>query len=161
MTENNPAERAALEYRERIFGYLRSKNVPEADRDDVYGEILLKAARQAKRYDSAKASASTWIYIITRSAVADYFRKQKPEHPLDEDIPGDFDMESRIEYEAELHDLASCLERLPERERQIVILRYYRGMEYAGIAIRLGLSEANARKICSRALDKLRKLMNA
>ena len=144
------------EYRTRIFGYISKKSVPESDRDDVFGEILLKAAQQSQRYDSAKASVSTWIYIITRSVVADYFKKRKELYPLREDIIADMDTEDDIEYEEELRNLAWALKRLPERERQVVVSRFYNDMEYAQIAVSMHLTEVNVRKICSRALQKLR-----
>jgi RNA polymerase sigma-70 factor (ECF subfamily) len=152
-------EQAATVFRKRIFGYIRSKNVPESDWDDVYGDILLKAARESERYDSAKASATTWVYIITRSAVADYFKRRKTEHPLTWDIPDNFDIESRVEYEAELRELARQLKYLREREREVIILKYYRELTYPDIAARMGITEANARKINSRAIDNLKTLM--
>jgi RNA polymerase sigma-70 factor (ECF subfamily) len=160
MAAGSPvAEQAATVFRERIFGYIRGKNVPEADRDDVYGDILLKAAREAKRYDSAKASASTWVYIISRSAVADYFKRRKKEYPLTEDIADDFDIESRIDYEAELRELARQLKYLREQERQALVLRFYKGLKYREIAASMDLTEANARKLCSRAVGKLKTWM--
>ena len=67
------------EYKARIFGYISRKNVPLSDREDVFGEILLKTARQAGRYDSARASVSTWVFNITRSVVADYWKKHRGE----------------------------------------------------------------------------------
>jgi RNA polymerase sigma-70 factor (ECF subfamily) len=160
MSAGSPvAEQAATVFRERIFGYIRGKNVPESDWDDVYGDILLKAAQQARRYDSAKASPSTWVYLISRSAVADYFRRRKIELPLTVEIADDFDIESRVDYEAELRELARQLTRLREQERQALALRFYKGLNYREIAARMGLTEANARKHCSRAISKLKTLM--
>ncbi|MCL2080043.1 MAG: sigma-70 family RNA polymerase sigma factor [Oscillospiraceae bacterium] len=151
------------EYRTRIFGYISKKNVPESDKDDVFSEILLKAAGQAGRYDSSKSSVSTWVYMITRSVVADYFKKRKAVYPLDEifgEIPGaDPGAQHGIEYEEELKNLARELLLLPEREREVIISRFYKDMEYSEIARFMNLSQVNVRKICSRALKKLKEKM--
>jgi RNA polymerase sigma-70 factor (ECF subfamily) len=152
-------ERVFREYRERIYGYMAGKNVPQSDRDDVFSEILLKTARQAQRYDSAKASVSTWVYTATRSVVSDYFRKRKEEYPLTEALTSDCDVEGGVEYEEELRGLARQLARLPDRERQVIILRLYRDMKYPEIARTMSLSGVNVRKIYSRAIGKLREWM--
>jgi len=161
MAKNNAglSEQIFIDYKPKLFGYIISKGVPISDRDDVFSEILLKAASQEHRYDSAKSSFSTWVYIITRSAVADYYRKRKEEHPLTESLPANDDVGSQIEYEEELKDLAKQLSLLPERERQVVILRLYKDMEYSEIARTMNLSEGNARVIYSRAVQKLKERM--
>ncbi len=156
---SSPAEQVFHEYRGRVFGYLAGKNVPLSDREDVFGEILLKAARQEQRYDSAKASVSTWVYMITRSVVTDYFRKRKQEYPLSEILASAENIEEGIVYEEELSELAKQLANLPEKERRVVILRLHQDMSYAGIARVLGISETNASTIYSRAVGKLRKKM--
>ncbi len=157
---SSPVERIILEYRERVLGYIAGKNVPISDREDVFGEILLKAQRQAGRYDSARASVSTWVYMITRSVVADYYKKRKQEYPLSEVLASDDSVEDGIEYQEELRQLAQQLNRLPEMERRVVILRLYKEMSHAGIAQALGISETNARTIYSRAVGRLRKRMD-
>ncbi len=157
---NNPlVEHVFWEYRGRIFGYIAGKNVPASDRDDVFSEVLLKVTRQAERYDSTKASVSTWVYVITRSIVADYFRKRKEEYPLSELLHSPENLTDCIEYKDELRELARQLSKLPEKERRIIILRLYKGMSYVEIAQSLGISETNASTIYSRAIGRLRKRM--
>ena len=51
--------------------------------------------------------------------------------------------------------LGRGLDALPERQRRIVELRYFREWSNAEIARELGLTEGNVRVILSRALDKL------
>lgn len=148
------------EYRAKIFGYITGKNVPPSEREDVFSEILLKAQQQAKRYDSAKAGVSTWVYMITRSVVADYYRKRKQEYPLSEVLTCVDSVEDYIDYEEDLRELAKQLTKLPEMERRIVILRLYKDMSHAEIARVLGISETNSRTIYSRAVGRLRKRMD-
>ena len=161
MTINPSAvtEQIFGEYRARIFGYITSKNVSPSDREDVFSEILLKAQRQAGRYDSAKASVSTWVYTIARSVVADYYKKHKMVYPLSEALASPEGVEDGIEYEEELRELARQLMKLTEKERRVIVLRLYKGMSYKEIARALGISESNAGTIYSRAIGKLRHRM--
>jgi RNA polymerase sigma-70 factor (ECF subfamily) len=151
------AERVYTEYRKKIYGYINSHGIPPSDRDDVFGDIMLKVTRYALRYDADRASLATWVYTVARSAVADYLRKRRPEYPLTEAetaaVPGPEDM---TDYEAELDELARLLEHLPERERRVIVLRLYREMDYSAIALRLNTTEVNARKIYSRAIKRIR-----
>ena len=61
----------------------------------------------------------------------------------------------------DLDRLLSCLERLAERERTVVVLSFYADRGAAEIASELGLSPANVRVVRHRALSRLRGCMEA
>lgn len=54
-----------------------------------------------------------------------------------------------------------CMERLPTRDRLAVTLRYYDDAHSARIALALGVSEGNARRIVFNGLTRLRKCAQA
>ncbi|MXM65427.1 SigB/SigF/SigG family RNA polymerase sigma factor [Streptomyces sp. HUCO-GS316] len=49
-----------------------------------------------------------------------------------------------------------CLEALPERERTILYLRFFRGMTQSGIAEQLGISQMHVSRLLSSCFDRLR-----
>jgi RNA polymerase sigma factor (sigma-70 family) len=55
--------------------------------------------------------------------------------------------------------LRGALDRLPPRERQAVVLRYFEEQSGAGIAAKLGVSQVNARRIVGKGLARLRQAM--
>ncbi len=55
--------------------------------------------------------------------------------------------------------LRSALEQLPERERLVILLRYYRGLPQARTAQVLGGSQVQVSRLERRAVDRLRQLM--
>jgi RNA polymerase sigma-70 factor (ECF subfamily) len=57
--------------------------------------------------------------------------------------------------------LRNCLQRLPDRERTVIVLSFYQDQSSDEVAASLGLSSANARVIRHRALGKLRDCMEA
>ena len=57
-------------------------------------------------------------------------------------------------YDGE-NTLARCLDQLPEREKRILILRYWYGYTPEETAARMVMPEAAARKLLQRAKAKL------
>ena len=156
MTPKNDRERIYLEYYDKVFGYVFSRIHRRPDTEDVVSIIFLKIYERIEGYDAKKASLSTWIYAITRNAVADYFRSTKHAAvPLNED-PGYIEPAEEENLDELLEQLHTELQRLPEIQRDILILHYYFDMGHKEIAGRLGLSYDNTRKQCSLGIGTLR-----
>jgi RNA polymerase sigma-B factor len=67
----------------------------------------------------------------------------------------------RLELFTDTHSLASALAELPERERSIVIMRFYQDMTQTQIAERIGLSQMHISRILAATLSSLRKAVEA
>jgi RNA polymerase sigma-B factor len=61
-----------------------------------------------------------------------------------------------LEYRA---SLAPEMEKLPERERRILYLRFYKGMTQSEIADRLGISQMHVSRLLNRTLIRLREAL--
>lgn len=57
--------------------------------------------------------------------------------------------------------VADCLERLPERERSVIVLSFYDDQPSEAVGRQLGLSAGNVRVIRHRGIDKLRRCVDA
>lgn len=57
--------------------------------------------------------------------------------------------------------VADCLERLPERERSVLVMSFYDDQPSEAVARQLGLSAGNVRVIRHRGVDKLRRCVDA
>ena len=87
------------------------------------------------------------------------------------DAPTDDDGQTsaaRLGAEDETYELlegwasvAPHLERLPERERQILYFRFFRGLTQSQIADKLGISQMHVSRILSRTLSALREAVGA
>ena len=69
------------QYRDKVFGFVRSKIVNQTEAEDIVQTVFLKVYSNLDKYDETKASLSTWIYTITRNTVYDYL-KEKHDHPM-------------------------------------------------------------------------------
>jgi RNA polymerase sigma-70 factor, ECF subfamily len=56
--------------------------------------------------------------------------------------------------------LVDCLERLPERERAVLVMTFYDDQPSDAVAQQLGLSAGNVRVIRHRGIDKLRRCVD-
>ena len=71
-------------------------------------------------------------------------------------VLGDYGAEEKmVEHVA----LRSAIEQLPERERQVVALRYYHGMTQQNCAKVMKVSQVQISRLERRAVDTLRELL--
>ncbi len=163
MNNAGVMEKIYLEYREKVFRYVRGKVRNLADAEDVTSEIFLKVQTSLSSYDEEKATLSTWIYTITHNAVCNYYREQsKRALSLDENaLHSDTDdgVMTEIENEILKENLAKALETLTEREQDIIVLYYYHEIPLRDIAIKMGITYTNAKFIKHNAIAKLRLAM--
>ena len=163
MNNAGVMEKIYLEYREKVFRYVRGKVRNLADAEDVTSEIFLKVQTSLSSYDEEKATLSTWIYTITHNTVCNYYREQsKRALTLDENAlysNRDDDVMAEIENEILKENLAKALETLTEREQDIIVLYYYHEIPLRDIAIKMGITYTNSKFIKHNAIAKLRLAM--
>ena len=163
MNNANVMEKIYLEYKEKVFRYVRGKVSNVADAEDVTSEIFLKVQTSLDSYDEEKATLSTWIYTITHNAVCNYYRDEsKRALTLDENAlysDRDDGVMAEIENEILKESLAIALETLSEREQDIIVLYYYHALPLQDIAIKMGITYTNAKFIKHQAISKLKLAM--
>lgn len=128
--------------------------------DDLVQEALLRATRSAASM-RGDAAPSTWLTAIALNVARDHFRATKRAPlaaPLEqaEEMPDSCDTEGEV-MQAEM---SACIlghvARLPERQREAVLLHHFGGLGHRDIAAALETSEGNARVILHRGLAALR-----
>ena len=162
MNKTDVMEKIHLEYREKVFRYVRGKVASTADAEDVTSEIFWRVLSSLDSYDEEKATLSTWIYTITHNTVCNYYRERsKRALSLDENaLYSDTDgVMAEIENEITKENLAIALETLTEREQDIIVLYYYHEIPLRDIAIKMGITYTNAKFIKHQAISKLKLAM--
>ena len=163
MNKTDVMEKIYLEYREKVFRYVRGKVASTADAEDVTSEIFWRVLSSIDSYDEKKSTLSTWIYTITHNTVCNYYRERsKRALSLDENaLCSDTDdgVMSEMENEITKENLAIALETLTEREQDIIVLYYYHEIPLRDIAIKMGITYTNAKFIKHNAIKKLKSKM--
>ena len=154
-------------YYSKVFVFCKQHISSQQDTEDLVDAIFFAAYQNYDKYDPAKAKLSTWIFCIANNRLKNYYRdKKEPGESLDDMYDSvDIAAEGSVEEAAELEELrlaiADALEALPERERTIIIMSYFKNMNSNDIALEMGLSNSNVRQILSRSLKKLQPYLEA
>lgn len=147
------------DYHGKVSGYIRSKINSAQDAEDIAADVFVKVYEKLDSFDESKASLSTWIYTITKNTLTDYFRTRRTFEEIPEVQDDGSSVEDAICNAETLERLASALESLDARERDIVILRHYSGKTLKEIAAQMGISYAYVKILQNNALKKLKKIV--
>ncbi|HEY7639177.1 MAG TPA: sigma-70 family RNA polymerase sigma factor [Steroidobacteraceae bacterium] len=142
----------------RIYNYLRLRLATEADVEDLTARTFEKAWAARARYRRDLAGFTTWLYRIAHNVCIDYLRSQRAHVPLDAaaQIAAEPTPETDEERHSDLTRLAALTSSLPDRERELIALKYGAGLSNRAIAPLVGLSESNVGTILHRTVQALR-----
>lgn len=133
------------------FGILNN----EQDAEDAVHSAFVCIAENMNKVEQVKSTKTKgYILTIVRNNAIDIYRK-KQSQPHSEYL--DSAVGVQRQYDGD-NELAKCMLKLPERYRNVIILRYCYGYEMKEIAKVLNISYQNALKIEQRAKTKLRAL---
>jgi RNA polymerase sigma-70 factor (ECF subfamily) len=146
------------EHLPRIYNYFRFRLAVEADVEDLTARVFEKAWSARDRYRRDLAAFSTWLYRIAQNVGFDYLRSRRPHAPLEDaaEVIADDTPEADEERRSDLARLAALTVSLPDRERELIALRYGAGLSNRAIAPLVGLSESNVGTILHRTVQTLR-----
>ena len=142
----------------RVYNFFRYRFGNAADCEDLTSRTFEKAWRARHRYRRDVASFATWLMTIARNVAIDHARARRAHLPLEEAsavVAGD-SPEDAVARQSDGERLALLLAELPERERELLALKYGAGMTNRAIATAVGLSESNVGTIVHRAVQTLR-----
>lgn len=148
------AEQVYAGFYPKVAAYVRGKISNPHDAEELVSTVFLKAVQKLDSYDPAKASLSTWVYTITRNTVTDFFRTHRTMAALEDYMVGE-DASADLSDDA-LDALADALLTLKEKERDLIILHYYKGHTLKAVAEMMGMSYINAKVLHKKALTGLR-----
>jgi len=146
----------------RRYLKLAGQMPDDGELDDILQEVFLALTRRnhrlLKNYDPTY-TVKTYLGVITRTEVHRVLRKKRPVFgdPAEMQAAADpADHGAEAERTERIDVLTKALEDLPERDRELIRLRYLRELDYKGIAGRLGIPEASIGQLLFRAKDRLR-----
>ena len=151
-------------YRNSVLGFLHKRCISFHDAEDLTQQVFEYAYKIYDKYDPERASLKSWIYMITISRWKNYCRDLKQTSGLDSlnELIGDDENElvRAIWLDEVRSNIARALNQLPEKQRKVVVLRYFHNLSHSEIALRLGATESNTRVTLWRALEKLKNTLS-
>jgi len=143
----------------RVYNYFRFRLGREADVEDLTARTFERAWRSRAQYRSDLAGFSTWLFKIAQNVRIDFLKSQRGQHlSIDaaDDLAADGSPETDAERESDLARLKRLTSDLPDRERELIALKYGAAINNRLIAQLTGLSESNVGTILHRVVQTLR-----
>ena len=138
-------------HQDRVFAYI-IRIVKDKDiADDIFQETFIKAITTIKQGKySGSGRFVGWINRIAHNLIIDTFRQEKSENLVSSDVDG-IDLlndrslcEENIEdvmVTSQIHeDVRKIVTALPESQREVLMMRFYRDMSFKEIASATGVS---------------------
>ncbi len=156
---DDPQDKAKLEqfyqlYRGYMLQIANSILHNKQDAEDAVHEAFLSIAKNIKKFsDPSCPKTRSCIVIIVERKALDIYRKRKK---YAEEAWTEATVFNRSESREDI--LTDCINRLPDRDREAILLRYSHGYRINEIAKILGISYAAAAKLVERAKEKLDQL---
>ena len=129
--------------------------------EDIAQEVMMACYRHYEKFDPARASLKTWVFVIARNRLKNYYRSLHDEESMDAkegfDLPsGEELVEEAVAFEESRALLKAEIAQLSERERAVIEGKYYHDKSSEELANELGMTAVNVRTVQSRARDKLK-----
>jgi RNA polymerase sigma factor (sigma-70 family) len=138
-----------------VFRFVRRRVDTHADAEDITQEVFASAAAALARSSDAAPPTLGWLYTVARRRLIDEARRRRPRTvPLEVvRLP-----EARGDAYGGLvgRALELAVEKLPDAQRIVVVMRLLEGRSFAEIADLAGVSEAACRMRFMRGLQQLR-----
>lgn len=144
--------------RDDLFAYVAGLLRDRSAAEDVTAAAFERAYRKRGSFNPKRGSGRAWLFGIARNAALDELRRRKriaelAAEPEDVDAAGPHESaEASLKRTA----LRAAMKRLDARERELIALKFFTGLDNAEIATVIGVSESNAGTRLHRTITKLR-----
>lgn len=143
-------------YHDSLFRFARFRLGGRQAAEDAVSETFTRAWSGLPRYRATGAPFVSWLYGIARHVVADIGTAERRVEPraefADEAVESALSTADRIV-------LDQAISRLPEKQRQVIELKYLVGLTNEEVGAALGKSPGAVNAQQWRALEALKRLM--
>ncbi len=131
------------------------------DVEECIADVFIYLWQHPEKYDPDKAKLSSWLSMIARSKAIDRYRQivKKRELPIEEIAVESLICAEITETDAEKEKLLFCIEELDEKEKELIIRRYYYEQKPAEIAVVLDIPKKQVENKLYYVKQKLKKMM--
>lgn len=138
-------------YRRAVEGACRQ--IVGGDLEDCAQEVFVRIWRKASLYDRGRGSAPAWLLTVARRTAINL--RQRPHAPLPHELPDEAVGGPNVER----FWIEAALERLPEKEREVLELAYFHDLSQSAIAAELRVPLGSVKSWTRRGLHHLAALL--
>lgn len=142
---------------------LRSAYLLTGDRDQSEDLLQVALIRIARRWDVARQSPHAYAHRVLVNLLHDrrrHLSRRASQAPLEESNAQRDRVDDGADAVVDRIALASAVRRLPLRQREVVVLRFFADLSVAETAAAIGASDGTVKTHTSRALKALREALS-
>ncbi|MFN4245844.1 MAG: RNA polymerase sigma factor [Brevinematia bacterium] len=142
-------------YQSFVYDFGRTLGIPKSDISDFVQEVFIKLYKHINKFNPNK-KFFPWFYSIIRNQAYSFIKKVKRQKDSDLEIreyttnPYEFSIET-------INLVREIISELPEKEREILFLRYYQELSVDEISEILNCSKRNIYYIIDKAIEKIKR----
>ena len=147
----------------RVYNFFLYRTGERALAEDLTATTFERAWQRRFLYSLRRAVPAAWLFGIARNVWREHLRqhRQPASEFLDDLIPSPQNIEQDGQEREERHRLIGLLRALPERDAELIALKYGAGLTNREIARTTGLSESNVGTILYRTIHWLKQTLEA
>ncbi len=150
-------------YFPKVYGFVAAKVYDRDDAEDITGDIFVKILENLHNFEWRGLPFGAWIFRIARNTINDYYTKHgKTKVASIDEVYGLSEDEEKTSphKKAAKEELAEkvkeILDDLPERDLNVIHLKFFSELSNREIVDVMGISESNVAVILYRALRKIK-----
>jgi RNA polymerase sigma factor (sigma-70 family) len=115
-----------------------------------------------RRWDAVRESPDAYAYRVLVNLSRDRRRAllRRPREVREADRP-DASVADELEHVHDRDAMTAAVRRLPRRQREVLVLRFFLDLSVAETAAALGMGEGTVKAYTARALARMRELVSA
>jgi len=141
---------------DRVYSYVARRVRDRAETQDLTAHVFQQALANLGKFKWRGAPFAAWLYRIASNAIADHARRYMREtndlQSTTETTAASVDLED-VERRARLF---RAVDKLPDDQRRVIVLRFAEEKSIREIADELGRSEGAIKQLQFRGLENLR-----
>ena len=143
-------------WEKRVFNYLLRLTASPDDALDLSQDAFLKAYQNIGKLDDP-ARFGPWLYRIAHNEAYSFFRKRRPETPLEDLDALAVERRTAPGFSIDLSlAVTAALDRLNPEQREAVVLKVYEGFKFDEMAEVIGCPVSTVKSRLYTALDLLK-----
>ena len=160
--QNDPSRFAELYEQNfhRVYAYVARRVRDRAEIQDLTAHVFHHALANLRRFKWKGSPFAAWLYRIAANAIADHARHKARESGDQPNISDEGSSATNLEEVERRARLFGAVDKLPEDQRRVIVMRFGDEKSIREIAGELGRSEGAVKQLQFRALENLRNRLN-
>jgi RNA polymerase sigma-70 factor (ECF subfamily) len=145
---------------ERVYAYVARRVRDRAETQDLTAHVFHQALANLGKFKWRGSPFAAWLYRIAANAIADRAKRKVSESSDQPNASAESSIAADLEEVERRARLFSAVDKLPQDQRRVIVMRFADEKSIREIAVELDRSEGAVKQLQFRGLENLRNRLN-